>query len=61
MPSDDHHHQSEHRWPLAIVLSIVLQALAFSFWAGRISGTVDALTHAVSALRMDFSAHVNKH
>jgi hypothetical protein len=44
-------------WAVGIILAIVLQVLAFTFWAGRLQGTVNALIGNVDALRHDLSAH----
>jgi len=52
-------HRERNRWALGIVLAIVLQALAFSFWAGQVQGTVHALVGTVDGLRRDLSAHQN--
>jgi hypothetical protein len=49
-----------HRWALGIILAVMLQALAFSYWAGRLAGTVAALQDTVNSIRVDLSAHVNK-
>lgn len=50
---------TNHRWAAGIILAILLQALAFTFWAGRIQGTVTSLVTNVDGLRRDLSAHMN--
>ena len=52
--------RERNRWALGIILAIVLQALAFSFWAGKLQGTVNALVDTVDQLRRDLSAHINQ-
>jgi len=56
IPSD---RRERNRWALGIILAIVLQALAFSFWAGKLQGTVNALVDTVDQLRRDLSEHMN--
>jgi len=57
IPSD---RRERNRWPLGIILAILLQALAFSFWAGKLQGTVNALVGTVDGLRRDLSEHMNR-
>lgn len=51
--------RESNRWALGIILALILQALAFSFWAGQLQGTVHALVGTVDGLRRDLSAHMN--
>jgi hypothetical protein len=51
--------RQQNRWAIGIILAIVLQALAFSFWAGQLQGTVSPLVGTVDQLRRDLSAHMN--
>jgi len=52
--------RERNRWALGIVLAIVLQALAFSFWAGKLQGTVNALVGTVDGIRRDLSEEMNR-
>lgn len=59
MPHADPANSHAHAWPRGIILAILLQVAAFSFWAGRIEGTVKMLSTTVDGLRHDLSAHMN--
>jgi hypothetical protein len=50
--------QDANRWKITILLAIVLQIIAFSFWAGRISSAVDTLQITVHDLGAELHAHV---
>jgi cell division protein FtsB len=57
-------HETERKqqgpWPWTILLAVLLQIIAFSFWAGSLTARVDALTTAVEQLQKEFTAMVGK-
>lgn len=60
MKPGEFYKSEHHRWALSIVLALLLQAIAFSFWAGRLDGRVTEVIRALGALHADFTAHVNR-
>ena len=44
---------TNHRWLAGLALAVLLQAVAFGYWAGTVTERVATLTRTVDALRAD--------
>jgi hypothetical protein len=47
-------------WTLGIILALLLQVVAFSYWAGSLNARVNALTGAVEQLQREFAAALTR-
>jgi hypothetical protein len=49
-----------HRWALGVIMALLLQVVAFSYWAGTLKARVDGLTSAVEQLQREFTAALTR-
>jgi len=49
-----------HRWLAGLALAVLLQAVAFGYWAGSITERVASLTRTVDALRIDMNHFIQR-
>ena len=58
MRPGDFYKSDSHRWSLGIILALLLQVVAISYWAGSLTARVNGLTSAVEQLQREIAAMI---